>query len=224
MDLPPLPTDSLYKFLALSGAVLFGLSLYLAVSLMKAYLARYDKVAFDADFLTARATWLTSRIEKAKASGKIEAHELEYIIENMPMMEESRAAFNTAHDRLNAWEKRARIVTIVLILLAVAGGSLAAFGFRLWYDRVQRYEDVILQERAATSKEKAGVSVPLWSRDDPQGNSRCPVVANSAIDLPAPGVPALASASCRPSTPFPAKAAPPFRRRSLRQGPRQKRR
>lgn len=128
MQPPPLPTDSLYKFMALAGlVVMIAVPLYTLSKMWE---------------IQPQVAELKARVDSAPPSAA-----LENIEEKLQAIEE------LTEYRVSAARLRVRIDQFgFLIALStvsfVAGGALAVFGFYLWYVRVQQYLDRALQRGA----------------------------------------------------------------------------
>ena len=138
MNFPSLPTDNLYKFLALSGLLIAGFSF----TLLPWQLHELRLEVFDSE---AEARVLV-----------IEREQIERELSRLESMDERTweevSALRTSHDALrksiarsdsNA-ERMTYLVETYRSLVTVSGGGivlgglLSIAGFRLWYTRVQR--------------------------------------------------------------------------------------
>jgi len=45
-----------------------------------------------------------------------------------------------------------KIVMVVCLVMMTAGATIADIGFRLWYKRLQRYQDIIVRAEAKKTK------------------------------------------------------------------------
>lgn len=146
MNLPNLPTDNLYKFIALAGLVVILLSIVL------------PNIALH-----------NLRLELLKTNGELSVLQAEYdflreehnSVENHPNLEEAakhrekmkelrvRTLQLKSKDESERFLHRQTIVwqSVAAIGLFV-GAGMVTFGFKLWYERVQKYQDMILKKDA----------------------------------------------------------------------------
>lgn len=165
MNLPNLPTDNLYKFIALSGLVLSIFFTTLLVYQEK----EYFKVQTDAELRFKVYAQKLKMLEAFKVAheGSVKAlleSPNEKLLEGLmqrtndqffeqldalmaEFREDSQVYVETATNRamMEAWNwpLRAGIDT---------GGAIAIVGFLLWYFKLQRHQDEIVRNEAAKSR------------------------------------------------------------------------
>jgi hypothetical protein len=118
---PPLPTDNLYKFMAIAGIVAAISCAYFGINIL-----------LDLQ----ESTWEVSAQTKVLlARGDAEAEEMEALVQELELLR----------------KKRDELEPLSEFLAKVAGFSLAlsVLGFILWYWRVQRFLDKELSRRAS---------------------------------------------------------------------------
>ena len=125
MQIPSLPTDNLYKFLALSGLIIGVVSLFLLFQ--DAYRSQELLRQIKENIEVVKALQTLGQMEEAlvtiaKSTASLE--ELKFILE--------QKEFNKSRG----------------LTFACVGFFLSASGFVLWYVKVQRYQDKILKEQA----------------------------------------------------------------------------
>ena len=146
MKLPTLPTDNLYKFLALTGLVVALASVIFPYS--KEYDSAIDmmEILQERKLLVIETKYLKVEVEairKTETHGDASIQLLEKLKEI-----ELRDALLTAKreqqdyiqlhiELLNKYSKRSFVIGIIL----------SALGFLLWYFKVQRYQDKRLKKR-----------------------------------------------------------------------------
>lgn len=172
IGIPSIPTDNLYKFLAVSGLVV---NLFCTALL---YLS------------TERASDAAAAYEVNKAKGLLMIHEIEVDSAMLPQyVRDTSRAFRLAIRELatHSAEAKGLVVRVnregplqkTLYLGIGFGAGFAAFGFVLWWRRLQRFldEQVVLDTLAIRSK-----SAPT----DPAGLGDDDVVAEVGNEILGP--------------------------------------
>lgn len=150
--MPNLPTDNLYKFMALSGLFLFCFSLYFITTKVDALEERVykDGIAYSewkvkAEALEKEIDHLTT--EKSLAAQKsIEVNEslksklLEHNI-NLAKVKHATLYSKNNLEQIKHYQQIGFWLKVVSLLLSI-------FGFALWYFRVQKYQDIALKNEA----------------------------------------------------------------------------
>ena len=122
MNFPTLPTDNLYKFIALFGIVIILFSFYLP-------------------------------FQSAKKSQELlrEVDSVSKVINLMPK-EERVKAYETTFKKLEELklilEQDKSFYMGVLVVGVAIGTTLTIVGFSMWYKKVQKYQDMILENQA----------------------------------------------------------------------------
>lgn len=132
MSLPTIPTDNLYKFLAIAGLVLIITFEILYVSKGSQVTSRELALREDIELLQKR---VNEKIDRGDAK---EARELFLKLENQ-CTEYRKLAFDVDHFDVIGKQRK---------LFDVVGAVMSIIGFGLWYDRVQKYQDIILKKQA----------------------------------------------------------------------------
>jgi len=178
MDIARGPTDNLYKFIALSGLAIAGLGIVLWSSLHSSFVSASIEASVSAETarhsveaLKRNWTWRMQvhEIEQdfiAMGSSEDPEKELRNIRESLDLtkslakyMEEQTDALEdvttvlaeatidsetaVATVRLYRWRKWVHLCLIVF------GSALSAFGFYLWYVRLQKFLDKKIQQEVA---------------------------------------------------------------------------
>ncbi len=154
-----LPTDNLYKFLALSGVAIVLSTIYFSYDRRSELLARQDQLSAEARLLKVDARFYQNRIQEYKASilrsGSIAAAGLGERVEELQanVLEiERRVAKLEANGLIAArLGRELRMLYALTGFALIVGGALAAVGFRSWYVRLQRYQDAELRKEAAAT-------------------------------------------------------------------------
>lgn len=169
------PTDSLYKFCALLGIVIALFSLYYPRTIIIDLRTKYNAVDREIKATEATQDYLISQMDKMKGiisntvaqqCGKYisDTNKLELVYSDTEVKDllsriqeghrDVRIAIATL--RFHHQEKadllaESRKIHWLFILGNMIGTLLAIYGFRMWYKRIQVYEDRIL---AASSKKE----------------------------------------------------------------------
>jgi hypothetical protein len=172
LGVPQPPTDSLYKFLALSGVVILALSLYFPDELASQiqqkeseYRTRIAVTMVRVDHAKRRVTEIAQYIDDAMARQKgtyqPDSDKLELAFSNTDLknlldrqsttvedlqvsIEESKGLQN----QIAELKSRATFLRRLGVVGCVVGGIIALVGFILWYLRIQRFDDRVARTRA----------------------------------------------------------------------------
>ena len=177
--IPKLPTDNLYKFVAISGLVLL---------LSAGYLREAQRMQLHKDValsnsevsnLNSMSKQLDEDIKQLSpsAKGPFIANGVLYQTVNEAraslhskqlVLREIRSAQKTRQDVLKASEGNLKSIWYWTQSAQYVGGILMIIGFSLWYVKVQRYQDEILRKEsrylgmpAGASKEEKGSSLEI---------------------------------------------------------------
>ncbi len=170
---PPItpPTDNMYKFMALSGVALVIVGIYCWVQLWISFNEREQTLnesiarslaLSSANAHLSRIQWLLKNPQARREINSTQATTSPWVAEwdrafeglsswkpelPPPNFDVQLSQLQTARWRLSAWPG------ISSICLLPAGIALAAWGFRLWYRRVQVYQDAILKAEARAKQQ-----------------------------------------------------------------------
>ena len=132
MQFPNLPTDNLYKFLALSGVLVAVVSVYFVIT-----------TAYRSQEL-ARLVEENIRISDVLIDfGEITLNS-DAMQEALLVLAESTAEIQ----ELNFIVDRKNTTIFIGLIVSFAGVVMSYFGFFLWYRRVQIYHDMILKHES----------------------------------------------------------------------------
>jgi len=169
-----MPTDSLYKFCALSGLVIALLSIYYPHALLLDLHEKCGVVTREIDVAEAEHDYLTSYLARAQAivqngvageevhsTVKIHGLVLTYsdadikvlldrIYEDLRDLEIATAYLHQSNEEtLRLW-RNIQVIRWLSGLGLGIGILLAVYGFRMWYVRIQVYQDRMLATSALT--------------------------------------------------------------------------
>jgi len=157
-SLPSLPTDNLYKFMAITGVVLFvGAPVYWATFYFQ--LAEKETAS-----QVARVELREQILEYAhlppppKRGEQLSPGVSEAWAKQRETVDTRRKELRLAEAQYTLFRSLSAIVNSLSIISALAGVAIGYRGFRLWYVRVQRPQDQILLRQATGSKDESGLA------------------------------------------------------------------
>jgi len=145
--IPSLPTDNLYKFIALTGFFTFVLSLGFLLTEGAAYetglktaQTQLDENEYALDYLNSERNTFTGNAEAMKRFelGK----DVTSIIENISRLQSKSRKTNR----------------LIATWFGTIGLCFALLGFSLWYFKVQRYQDKLLKAQATEAILKLNIN------------------------------------------------------------------
>lgn len=131
IDLPSLPTDSLYKFLALSGVVIVLSSVYFFMRMGSLVKIKSFELMADMQKRDTEISFLEQQPERSKQE-----------------ILKVRIDQNVATIKLKEFKWLTYQLVIVYLISSIglfAGTSMAYQGFNLWYSKIQIHQDKILE-------------------------------------------------------------------------------
>ncbi len=149
MRFPNLPTDNLYKFMALSGLILFVFSFFVPFWLMHNIKLKTLEIKEELDLLDIEEKYLKEIHEDIEAlpSNKrrkaIKLNEERFKDYSKKLMQTRRKVETMKY--LDSMRRDIRILALVGISLGVI---FTYCGFFLWYKRLQKYQDQIIKNEA----------------------------------------------------------------------------
>ncbi len=143
MNLSVVPTDNLYKFMAVSGIVIALFSASALYNWTNEAHDRSSKNLLTVMLLKAEIDTYTEKRRRAIETGERKAgtkqdHDIELrekFVPQLIQMERAKEESDRELDRLYS-------VYVIGIIGVILGFFLSVLGFRLWYLRVQRYQDI----------------------------------------------------------------------------------
>lgn len=149
MDILKPPTDNLYKFIAISGLLIFLASFVFPQILGREYVTKVAEVEGGLRVLENESAYITrlrsqsdDQNQKAEDNSEIKQREARFdkVAEVRKKHEISKA--------LSAEVRRWKLFGIIGMSLGIV---LMAGGFYLWYSRLQKYQDKLLKREAGNS-------------------------------------------------------------------------
>jgi hypothetical protein len=169
MNLPNLPTDNLYKFLALFGLALLISSnviyflfadrlvdkaqTYLRDSSIVLYdqkMTRQDKTDIQIKLNELKIQLQSARVkEKQKILNDIQIEQTIINTDTTKLEGISKTIIDINYSLNSEWFKAQAAYVIWILYIGTYGGlSLSIVGFILWYIKLQRYQDKLLKQKA----------------------------------------------------------------------------
>lgn len=168
MNIPNIPTDNLYKFIALSGIIIVLLSIYIP----KVKIAEVTDKIIDAKesklILVVKVNNLESQVDrfKDKFGPSIKENkennkelkvenlygELDELNDVLFLLKIERIKQKAITERIEVLENRSVEIFRWSIITLFNGLVMAFFGFWLWYSKVQKLHDLILKSEFISGK------------------------------------------------------------------------
>jgi hypothetical protein len=145
MTLPNLPTDNLYKFLALSGLLLAVISFAFPMKLI--YEAREQLLSQQTEFevLKIELESIHARVESAEMKGTLGTGEGRELLEKHYKNEIALVKVNSQAAKIRLLSNEIESWKLWMAILVGLGIFFAVVGFILWYQVVQAPADKLLR-------------------------------------------------------------------------------
>lgn len=141
MDIPKLPTDNFYKFLTIAGLVLVGSSVIWFQGERREAFDKADSARLQAKILEIEKEHLEK--ELASLSNQEEAR-----LEKEKQIEIKTAQVASQVEIANRVISKAEVSRLIFIVVVCLGVAIAAAGLKLWYERLQVYQDRLVKNQA----------------------------------------------------------------------------
>ena len=150
-SIPSLPTDNLYKFIAIGGVVLFMFGAVLQqVETESAFDLTTEMDTASARYFGKADAFYRETIELSKLDPKWVHGKEYYDLKREVAVDSAREA--SLH-RQEIWRRKLHDSNVDFYgTLQVVGGLLALLGFIMWYAMVQRHQDKILKREATDTE------------------------------------------------------------------------
>ena len=142
---PNLPTDNLYKFMALAGVSIVVLSTVLFSIQLSAMSEKTDQLTLEIASLEAETKNLEADVDRAERAPTRDTQLLRQRHSELAVQMAVMGARNAVLRRVTANTGRSQTLMVIGWLV---GMLIAAVGFVLWYTRVQTFQDQILRAQA----------------------------------------------------------------------------
>lgn len=144
MNLPNVPTDSLYKFLAITGlACVIGANIVIAQTVRSTRMDAESEIQNNHDRVEKRIWDMVDGVRKdrpEKEERTRELNSLNDVVERFEQLESKKLDRRLSF----IYSEADRLITLML-RLEYAGYALTPIGFFLWWRRIQRYQDALLK-------------------------------------------------------------------------------
>ncbi len=147
MNLPALPTDNLYKFLALSGVALVVFSFIFPLDRLAAIQLKRVEMQTQAEVLLVELSNLEKEVDRAAGREKVSDEVLKDLQARRLQLAIKHAEVNGAKAQVAVLLEQFERAWSVLIVGMFAGIALANVGFFLWYYRVQKPADLLARKQ-----------------------------------------------------------------------------
>lgn len=168
MDILKIPTDSLYKFFAITGIIMIIMpSVFLDNEVQELILESYNLkieseiLGIERDYLIEETTLLKEQIDILESDELNPEKERELLDETKRLRELTKQAEIKIVEIENKLElhsilgDRLKILLRELRILIIAGIILMFFGFYFWYIRVQVYQDGLIKHQYRLIKKQS---------------------------------------------------------------------
>lgn len=173
MNIPNLPTDNLYKFVALAGTIIVIVCFYLPFKLTSDISYEIINLEEQREILEEKLRYLVNSSEELQESVSDLEADVEHMDSNdtesvqeynsklLEMMTEQKKiisvtqkikieriklSFNTKRIERRSFESI--VTSAFFIFFEIIGFVMAIYGFKFWYKYVQRYQDLYLKNQA----------------------------------------------------------------------------
>jgi len=147
MELPMLPTDNLYKFLALSGLVMLVLSFTFPRNMVDELELKAVESETNINLLAFEVSVLKDDVDAAEKKPKLAEDGIQKLSERQRQLEVKTLQVGGERAKLNVLVKQLRFAMSLSIIGSVLGFVLADIGFWLWYMRVQKPADLLARKQ-----------------------------------------------------------------------------
>ena len=152
MNFPNLPTDNLYKFVALAGLVMLFLSVLFPVRWLLEIQQKQADLGAELLTLEDEAKYFSDSIQKAESqlaqmSKKAAEQKREQIERSRRELRSKLHVLKAKHQQIDTLITLGREFRSLVSAGMFIGLGLAFGGFSLWYRRVQRLQDSLLRRQ-----------------------------------------------------------------------------
>lgn len=150
MQMPNLPTDNLYKLIAITGLLLTVGAIVLSVVVTERFVEREHEYSESVDSLEVQVSGGRDALDRlAKSSGNSKSSAaIAEVSSALSRQENARVAVAKAERKFQHAERQAKFWDWTFVVLVSIGIFLQFLGFSLWYYRLQRYQDAQLKSEA----------------------------------------------------------------------------
>jgi hypothetical protein len=147
MDFPSLPTDNLYKFLALSGLALILVSFVFPGNLINDLELKSVDAQTQINLLAFESSILERDVEAAGKKDSLPPDELVKLDERRQRLKAKLIETEGQKNRLAVLVRQVRLTFNLFRIGGFAGLAMSSVGFLLWYRRVQKPADLLARKQ-----------------------------------------------------------------------------
>lgn len=141
MNLQSVPTDNLYKFMAVSGLVLLIFSSYFPITQIRQLEGRSDELELELTALEVEMKQLQVAASRAETMKRPSREEVRLLRQTANELERRLALFKVKKAILDRLVRQSKQLLAWMLIGTVGGAMLSTVGFTLWYLRLQRFQD-----------------------------------------------------------------------------------
>jgi hypothetical protein len=155
---PTLPTDNLYKFIAIAGLIILivgnGYNLYFTNELAAWYrqqLSEWSVLNVEIEYTIKETAQLNEILKQTSGNNELQKYyqeKMDKLLSDAKAQDIKKAIFDERLKISGENKRKQDILLVVAILSNIIGSMLLIAGLRLWYTRVQIYQDRILKDQA----------------------------------------------------------------------------
>jgi len=146
MDIPSLPTDNLYKFLAIAGVMLFGFSFAFPMVQIDELDLKYAVWRSDLDLMGLEIQIADESIKMAEGRKNLSSKEVLELKRNNQDNRRKLLQIKNKLRELDVIHQRIIFYRWFFVGGIILGAVMAFAGFGLWYYRIQRPLDIQLKK------------------------------------------------------------------------------
>ena len=150
MELPNLPTDNMYKFMAFSGLAILLFTFYFGYTQAIEIKNKINEIELEKNLLALEIKQYGALMERLKKSGNTTSEQLNESEKVLNEMERRGVIINEKERILKYLIRSVNQLNYVILISLIVGSLLFAIGCRLWYKRVQYYQDLAIKSNINT--------------------------------------------------------------------------
>jgi hypothetical protein len=148
MNLPTLPTENIYKFMALSGLALLIFSFTFPSRLADELELKAVEVTVEGKLISMEVSELQGEVESAKSNPNLSIEDKISFTHKLTQLNTKLIQFSGNNLRLSVLHKQASHALNLSLSGFFFGLITAFFGFIFWYIRIQKPADLLLKKQA----------------------------------------------------------------------------
>lgn len=154
MDFTTLPTDNLYKFLALTGVLIAALSVFVPYTLIGDAIREQTEIYGGQEIAQIELKYIEDELKEAleKNKGELPSEERLRLRKELRDAKIEGEKAITRFNHFSYLRQRALDIRRHALIGFWFGVALASTGFVLWYTRLQRYQDIILRKQTTVEE------------------------------------------------------------------------